>query len=151
MRNFRDIKVWEKSHALTLSIYRESRALPKEEVYALTSQMRRAAASIATNLAESSGRGSHADFARFTQMAIGSASELEYLLLLARDLRYFDLATHRKLEEQTIEVRRMLISFQQSFSPTAPSRTKVHFTALCSLLIAHLTPSSARAGGTGRR
>jgi len=113
MRNFRDIKVWEKSHALTLSIYQESRALPKEEIYSLTSQMRRAAASIPTNIAEGSGRGSHADFARFTQMAIGSASELEYLLLLARDLSYFDVATHQKLEQETIEIRRMLIAFQR--------------------------------------
>src|SRR6185295_16379242 len=113
MRNFRDIKVWEKSHALTLAVYRESRTLPKEEVYSLTSQMRRAAASIATNIAEGSGRGSHADFARFTQMAIGSASELEYLLLLARDLRYIDLTAHQRLEQQTVEVRRMLIAFQR--------------------------------------
>jgi four helix bundle protein len=73
--------------------------------------MRRAAVSMPTNIAEGSGRGSNADFARFVQMAIGSASEVEYLLLLARDLRYVDAAEFGNLEEQVIEVRRMLIGF----------------------------------------
>jgi four helix bundle protein len=111
MRSFRDIRVWAKSHAVTLSIYEVTRTFPKDELYSLTSQMRRAATSMPANIAEGSGRGSHADFARFVQMAIGSASEVEYLLLLARDLRYVDPAKFQDLEERVIEVRRMLIAF----------------------------------------
>jgi four helix bundle protein len=111
MRSFRDIKVWAKSHALALSVYETIRAFPKDELYSLTNQMRRAATSIATNIAEGSDRGSRADFARFLQMAVGSASEVECLLLLARDLRYIDNARFRGLEENVVEVRRMLIAF----------------------------------------
>jgi len=111
MRNFRDIKVWAKSHAVTLSIYEVTRTFPKDELYSLTNQMRRAAVSMPANIAEGSGRGSDADFARFVQMAIGSASEVEYLLILARDLRYVDVARFQELEERLVEVRRMLIAF----------------------------------------
>jgi four helix bundle protein len=92
-------------------IHRLSRSFPKEEVYILTSQIRRAAISIPTNIAEGSGRGSHADFARFAQIAIGSASEVEYLLLLARDLQYVDEKTHGALEMRVTEVKRMLTAF----------------------------------------
>ena len=108
MRDFREIKVWAKSHELALSIYRISRSFPREEFYSLTSQLRRAATSIPTNIAEGSGRGSHADFA---QIAIGSASEVEYLLLLARDLQYVDSAVHEDLEMRIVEIKRMLTAF----------------------------------------
>lgn len=111
MRNFREIKVWAKSHELVLSIYRISRSFPREEFYSLTSQLRRAAAAIPTNIAEGSGRGSHADFARFAQIAMGSASEVEYLLLLARDLQYVDSAIHKDLEVRIVEIKRMLTAF----------------------------------------
>lgn len=113
MRDFRDIKVWAKSHDLTLAIYQVSRSFPKEEAYVLTSQIRRAAISIPTNIAEGSGRGSHADFARFAQIAIGSASEVEYLLLLAQELKYLDTTTHQALEIRISEVKRMLTGFMQ--------------------------------------
>ncbi len=111
MRDFREIKVWAKSHELALSIYRVSRSFPREEFYSLTSQLRRAATSIPTNIAEGNGRGSHADFARFAQIAIGSASEVEYLLLLARDLQYVDSAIHEDLEMRIVEIKRMLTAF----------------------------------------
>jgi len=111
MRDFREIKVWAKSHELALSIYRISRFFPREEFYSLTTQLRRAATSIPTNIAEGSGRGSHADFARFAQIAIGSASEVEYLLLLARDLQYVDTAIHEDLEMRIVEIKRMLTAF----------------------------------------
>lgn len=122
MRSFRDIKVWAKSHALTLSVYEVTRRFPKDELYSLTNQLRRAALSIPTNIAEGSGRGSHADFARFMQMAIGSASEVEYLFLLARDLQYIDGPTFQRLEADVIEVRRMLIAFQRKLH--SDSRTQ---------------------------
>jgi four helix bundle protein len=86
MQSFRNLKVWEKSHCLTLDVYKCSKSFPREEVYGLTSQMRRASTSIGANIAEGSCRRGDVDFARFLQMAAGSASELEYHLLLAHDL-----------------------------------------------------------------
>ena len=111
MRDFRDIKAWSKSHRLVLEIYEASRKFPNDERYGLTSQMRRAAASIPTNIAEGCGRGSEADFARFLQIAAGSASELEYHLLLACDLKLLNNKTHEKLNRDVTEVKRMLYSF----------------------------------------
>ena len=86
MKNFRELKVWEKAHLLTIDIYRITATFPKEEMYGLTSQIRRASSSIPANIAEGCGRGSDNDFRRFLQIAMGSASELEYHLLLAHDL-----------------------------------------------------------------
>ena len=82
MKDFRDLNVWKKAHALTLAAYKVSRSFPKEELFTLTSQMRRAAGSISANIAEGCGRGSDPEFSRFLQVAMGSASELEYHLLL---------------------------------------------------------------------
>ncbi len=100
----------KKAHHLVLDVYSATRAFPADERYGITSQLRRAASSIAANIAEGSGRGSDADFARFVQIAIGSASEVEYFLLLAKDLRYLAPSSHAELETQTIEIRRMLIN-----------------------------------------
>jgi four helix bundle protein len=86
MRNFRSIKVWEKSHELVLGIYQETSRFPKSELFSLTSQIRNASSSIPSNIAEGCGKGSEAELARFLQTAMGSASELEYRILLARDL-----------------------------------------------------------------
>lgn len=109
MQNFKQIKVWEKAHGVTLQVYRVTNNFPKNEMYGLTSQMRRSAASIATNIAEGSGRGSDADFARFIQMAVGSTCELQYQLILSRDLNYLDPSEYGKLEQDLLEVQRMLI------------------------------------------
>ena len=87
MQSFRNLKVWEKAHSVTLDIYIVTRAFPREEIYGLTSQMLRASASIGANIAEGSCRKGDAEFGRFLQIAMGSASELEYHLLLARDLK----------------------------------------------------------------
>ena len=86
MKDFRDLQVWQKAHGLTLAIYRVTVTFPRQELYGLTTQLRRASSSIAANLAEGCGRNSDAEFARFCSIAMGSASELEYHLLLARDL-----------------------------------------------------------------
>jgi four helix bundle protein len=110
MKDFRDLKVWEKAHQLTLAVYQATTAFPREELYGLTSQMRRSAASIPTNIAEGCGRGSDDDFRRFLQIAMGSASELEYHLLLARDLGYLVAADYERLLAAVIEVKRMLAS-----------------------------------------
>ncbi len=84
MQDFRKLKVWSKAHVLTLDVYKASEAFPREEIYGLTSQLRRASVSIGANIAEGTCRKGDVDFARFLQMAAGSASEVEYHLLLAR-------------------------------------------------------------------
>ena len=108
MKGFRDLKVWQKSHALTLKVYAASGQFPKSELYGLTSQIRRASSSIPANIAEGCCRSGDIEFARFLQIAMGSASELEYHLLLAHDLGLLTAETHLQLEAQTIEVKRML-------------------------------------------
>jgi four helix bundle protein len=110
MQDFRNLKVWEKAHVLTLDIYRASKSFPREEMYGLTSQMRRAAVSIGSNIAEGACRKGDVEFARFLQMAIGSASEVEYQLLLARDLEMLKTSDYQPLSEGTIDVKRMLAS-----------------------------------------
>ncbi len=111
MQNFKALKVWEKGHALTLDVYCATSRFPKDELYGLTSQIRRASASIPANIAEGCGRSGRAELGRFLQVSMGSASELEYHLLLAHDLKFFDDSEYRKLEGQVVEVKRMLASF----------------------------------------
>ena len=108
MRDFRDIKVWEKAHALTLGIYKASAKFPREEIYGLTSQMRRSAASVPANIAEGCVRDSNAELARFLQIGMSSASELEYHILLARDLDFLPITTYTPLQYGVVEVKRML-------------------------------------------
>ena len=113
MQSFRSLRVWEKSHRLTLDVYTSSKAFPREEMYGLTSQMRRASASMGMNIAEGCCRKGSAEMARFLQMAMGSASELEYQLLLAHDLDYLRNPEYERLAEQAVEVKRMLSSLMQ--------------------------------------
>ena len=113
MRDFRELKVWEKSHELTLAIYKATAKFPREELYGLTSQIRRSCSSIPANIAEGCGRGSEAELARFLQVAFGSASELEYHLLLAHDLSLLNGSDYDKLCGKVTEVKRMLTSFIQ--------------------------------------
>ncbi|MEP7292950.1 MAG: four helix bundle protein, partial [Chloroflexota bacterium] len=88
MQDFKKLQVWMKAHVFTLALYRATSAFPKEEVYGLTSQMRRAAVSIPANIAEGCGRSSNAELARFLHISMGSASEVEYYLVLAHDLEF---------------------------------------------------------------
>jgi len=111
MRDFRNLKVWEKAHRLTLDVYRMTKEFPRDEQFGLTSQIRRAAVSIGANIAEGSGKKSRPDLARFLQMGLGSASELEYHLLLSRDLGYLSAANQEKLFSQVVEVKKMLTGF----------------------------------------
>jgi four helix bundle protein len=113
MEDFKNLKVWTKAHELTLAVYRQTRVFPKEEIYGLTSQLRRAAASIGANIAEGCGRRSDGEMKRFLQIARGSASELEYHFLLARDLQLLDNAEFKNLEGKVLEVQRMLASLVQ--------------------------------------
>ena len=108
MQDYRKLEVWRRAHQLTLQVYRCSASFPREEVYSLTSQIRRAAASIPANIVEGCGRESNADFARFLQIAVGSAHELEYHLLLAKDLTYLSEQDHNRVTSETAEVKKML-------------------------------------------
>ena len=108
MQDFRKLKMWEKAHQLTLAVYRTTAKFPKDEVYGLTSQIRRAAASISTNMAEGCGRDTEPEFNRFMQIAMGSASETEYQLLLAKDLGYIGNDEYLIMNEKISEVKRML-------------------------------------------
>lgn len=111
MRDFEQLKVWERSHRLTLVVYEATAAFPKEEQYGLKSQIRRSCASVPANIAEGCGRGSNTDLARFLQMSLGSASELQYHLRLAYDLSYLNPHAYERLTEEVIEIKRMLTSF----------------------------------------
>jgi four helix bundle protein len=111
MKDFKKQKVWQKSHQLTLDIYKATSNFPREELYGLTNQIRRACASIPANIAEGCGRFSEADFSRFLQIAMGSATELEYHLLLSHDLGILNDIDYENLSRETIEVKRMLTSF----------------------------------------
>ena len=111
MRDFKNFEVWKKAHALTLVVYKISENFPKSEQYGLTSQLRRASASIAANLAEGGGRETDAEFRRFVEIAGGSACEVEYHLLLAHDLGLIDEGSYRNLDLQINEIKKMLGSF----------------------------------------
>lgn len=111
MQDFRDLKVWEKAHKLALAVYVSTASFPNDERFGLTSQMRRAAASVPANIAEGCVRSSDADFARFLHTAMGSASEVEYFSLLAHDLGFLTDMSHQQLTSDTQEVKRMLAAF----------------------------------------
>jgi len=106
LKDFRDLKVWNKARELTLEIYKVSKAFPREELFGLTSQIRRASCSIGANIAEGCGRSGNGDFARFLYTAMGSASELENHLVLASDLEFLDKMKYRHLDSKVVEVKR---------------------------------------------
>ncbi len=111
MKDFRRLQVWHKAHLLVLAVYRETTVFPSEERFGLTSQVRRACVSIPANIAEGCGRRTDDDFARFLDYAMGSASEVEYHLLLAHGLGFLTADVHDRLHARTTEVKRMLASF----------------------------------------
>lgn len=122
MRDFRQLDVWHRAHALVLAVYGVSARFPRSEGYGLTSQLRRAATSIPTNLAGGCGRGSDGDFSRFVQISMGSASECEYLLILAHDLEYISPADYQALAEDLAQIKRMVTGLLKSLAPSRPRR-----------------------------
>ena len=116
MRDFRKIQVWQKSHELTLRLYKVTLVFPKEELYGLTSQIRRAGASIPANIAEGCGRDTQTELTRFVHIASGSASELDYHLLLAHDLGLIEKGIYQELETAVSEIKRMLYGFEKTVS-----------------------------------
>lgn len=123
MQSFRDLLVWQKGHALTLATYRATGGFPDSERFGLTSQARRAAASIGANIAEGCGLETSPDFARFLGMASGSASELEYHLLLARDLDMLSDEVYHRLVEETTQVKRMLTALIRKVRDTGKAKS----------------------------
>ena len=112
MRDFHNLGIWKRSHQLTLDVYQATKSFPNEELFGLTSQLGRAVSSIPTNIAEGCGRATNKDFAHFLQIAIGSASEVEYEFLLANSLNYINDTDYQKLSDETIAVRKMIIKYQ---------------------------------------
>ena len=108
MKDYHTLQVWQRSHALTLEIYAFSKRFPKEELFGLTSQLRRCCSSIPANLAEGCGRDSDAELKRFVDIAHGSASEAEYFLLLSTELGYLDPVVHKRLSGEIAELKKML-------------------------------------------
>lgn len=118
MQDFRNIKAWQKGHQVVLDVYRATASYPSAEIYGLTSQTRRAAVSVTSNIAEGCGRGSDADFARHLQIALGSAFEVDSLLLTARDLGFLPTESYEPLDEKVQEAKRILNAFLQTVRRT---------------------------------
>jgi four helix bundle protein len=116
MRDFKDLKVWQKAHRFVVDVYKNSRDFPADERFGLMSHLRKSATSVPSNIAEGCGREGERELARFLSIAAGSASESEYQLLLARDLGYLQPDVHRQLDDQANEVKRMLNSFIKTLS-----------------------------------
>jgi four helix bundle protein len=124
--DYTHLTVWKKSHAVTLAVYRVTTKWPKQELFGLTAQTRRAAHSIVSNIAEGCGRNSDAELARFARIALGSANELSYDLRLAKDLGYLNDATYHALSNMVDEIRRMLAALVKvsSWAATVGKRAR---------------------------
>jgi four helix bundle protein len=116
MKDFRKLSVWTKSHKLTLEVYKLTDFFPTKEEYGLKSQLRRAVVSIPTNIAEGCGRGSDVDFKRFLQIAFGSANEVEYLILLSKDLSYISEKIYVEIISELEEIKKMLSTLIKKIS-----------------------------------
>ena len=113
MRDFKKYDIWQLSHSFTLEIYKITSNFPKEEIYGLTSQIRRASASIPTNISEGCGRNSDKEFNQFLNIALGSANESEYLLLLSKDLKYINSELFESLEKDINQIKSKIYKLKQ--------------------------------------
>jgi four helix bundle protein len=118
MRDFRQLNVWEEAHNLALEVYRITKNFPKEELFALTNQLRRAVVSIPSNIAEGCGRGTNKEYAQFIQIAMGSAYEVDYQLLLSKDLGYLEKVEYEKLNDRIDKIKRQLASLLKKIRET---------------------------------
>lgn len=123
MQDYSKLQVWQKAHAIALAVYELTKRFPADERFGLTSQMRRGAVSVAANIAEGCGRSSDRDFANFLHIALGSANELGYFLLLARDLGMLSTDEQSQLGQRVEEVRRMLLALIATVRRTTRNRT----------------------------
>jgi len=111
MKDFRDIQVWNKGHKLAIEIYKLTAGFPREEIFGLSSQIRRAAFSIPTNITEGCGRGSAKELKQFLKIVMGSASEVEYQILLSYELRYMDRKTYDNSSSDIQEIKKIISSY----------------------------------------
>ena len=111
---YRNLQIWQRSHQLTLVVYRLTKDFPREELFGLVSQMRRSASSVPTNIAEGCGRDSDAELGRFLIIASGSASELDYQMLLSQELGYLPEGAWQTATDELTEIRKMLTQFIQT-------------------------------------
>lgn len=111
MRNFLTLEIWKRSHLLTLKIYKLTKSFPKSEIYGLTSQMRRSPSSIPTNIAEGCGRNTNPQFAHFLQIVSGSCSEIQYQLILSKDLSYISEEIFKELHSEIVEIRKIIYHY----------------------------------------
>ena len=108
MRDFHNYKVWQRGHLFSLEVYKQTKHFPKDELFGMTSQLRRASTSIPINIAEGCGRRSDAEFAYFLNIAAGSASEVEEELLLSFDLKFLDKESYKQLDKEVKEIKAMI-------------------------------------------
>ena len=111
MKDYRNIQAWQRSHKAALLIYGVTYKFPSKEMYGLTSQLRRAAVSVPTNIAEGCGRTTETELARFMDISLGSLNEIEYLLFLSSDLGYIEKKTYQGISEEVVEIRKMLTAY----------------------------------------
>ncbi|GAB1356423.1 four helix bundle protein [Cloacibacterium normanense] len=120
MRDYKKYDIWKLSHLLTLEVYRITESFPKEEIFGLTSQIRRASSSIGINIVEGCGRGSDEDFKRFLRNASGSAFEVEYILLLSKDLNYISeekfIELNPKAEELKMKISKLILKIEEDIN-----------------------------------
>jgi four helix bundle protein len=110
LKDFRSLQVWQKAHQMALRVFQLTESFPQSKYY-FSNQMQRAALSVPTNIAEGCGRGNDGDLRRFLQISMGSASEVEYLLFMAHDLKLIDANQYEETTAATVEVKRMLAAF----------------------------------------
>ncbi|MDZ4845963.1 MAG: four helix bundle protein [Chitinophagales bacterium] len=123
MQNYKDFKVWTKAHSLTLDVYKETKQFPSEEKFGLTSQLRRASSSIPAKIAEGCGKNTNAEFRHFLNIALGSANEVEYFLLLAKDLHYLPEENFNVLTIDINSIKAMLIALIAKVKATLIPKT----------------------------
>lgn len=114
MKNFKNLKIWQKGIELVVNVYKDSMKFPKEELYGLTSQIRRSAVSIPSNIDEGSGRNSDKEFNRFLDISLGSSFELETQLIIAHELEFLSDTTFEDLNNKVIEEQKMITGLKRS-------------------------------------
>ena len=110
MQNYRKLLVWQKAHEFVSNIYENTKGFPRDELYGITSQLRRASVSISANIVEGAGRKTRSDFARFLTISLGSTNEVEYFLILSKDLNCISMDEYTGLADRLVELRKMLSS-----------------------------------------